>query len=528
MSHPITLTALSFDWPDGSRALDAVSGSFGDRRTGLVGDNGSGKSTLLRLIAGELTPTAGSVTTTGDVGYLPQAITRAVTTPVADLLGIGAALRGLRAIESGDVAPEHFDAVGDDWDIEERARAVLAEAGMRAGALEARVGDLSGGEVMLAAIAGFSLRRTPITLLDEPTNNLDRGSRERLAGLVAAWPGTLVIVSHDTELLDRLDDTAELYGGGLSVFGGGYRDWRAHLDADQAAARSAERTAQQRVRVQQRQRQEAERTIAKSARAGKAAAANREAPRIILGMRKNAAQASAGKLRADASERVDRAAATRDALAARVRVDPEITVTLPDPGLAHGRRIAHLHGVNRSHTIVGPERVALVGANGVGKSTMLETVRSGDARGPAWIEALTERIGFLPQRLDGLDDALGALDNVAIVAPHVPTGEIRNLLASFLLRGDAALRPVGTLSGGERFRVSLARLLCADPPAQLLVLDEPTNNLDLRGVDHLVQALGAYRGALLVVSHDERFLARLGIDVTLELGPGGELTDRAR
>lgn len=525
MSHPITLTDLRFDWPDGTSALAAVSGSFGDRRTGLVGDNGSGKSTLLRLIAGELTPTAGSVVTTGAVGYLPQSITRALATPVADLLGVGDALRGLRAIEGGDAAPEHFDAVGSDWDIEDRARAALERAGIRVSALDGHVGDLSGGETMLAAIAGFALRRTPITLLDEPTNNLDRASRERLAGLVDAWPGTLVIVSHDTELLDRLDDTAELYAGALSVFGGGFTEWRDHLDTEQDAARRAERTAHQRVRAQQRQRQAAERTIAQSARAGKQAAARREAPRIVLGMRKNAAQASAGALRSQAQGRLDQAREDRESAASRVRGDAAITVALPDPNLARGRLIARLHGSNRTHTMAGPERVALVGANGVGKTTMLATLR-GRGAGAAWIEPLTDRIGFLSQRLDDLDDGVGAVANIRAAVPDAGDAEVRNLLAAFLLRGDAALRPVGTLSGGERFRVSLARLLVADPPAQLLVLDEPTNNLDLRGVDHLVDALGAYRGALLVVSHDARFLGRLGIDVTLELGPAGELTER--
>jgi len=135
-----------------------------------------------------------------------------------------------------------------------------------------------------------------------------------------------------------------------------------------------------------------------------------------------------------------------------------------------------------------------------------------------------DRIGYLPQRVDGLDEQATVLQNLQAAAPHTPTAELRNRLARFLLRGDAVLRPVSTLSGGERFRVALARLLLTDPPPQLLVLDEPTNNLDLDTVDQVVDALSAYRGAVLVVSHDDAFLARMGIDLTLQLDRTGALT----
>jgi ATPase subunit of ABC transporter with duplicated ATPase domains len=130
---------------------------------------------------------------------------------------------------------------------------------------------------------------------------------------------------------------------------------------------------------------------------------------------------------------------------------------------------------------------------------------------------LTERVGYLPQRLDDLDDRRSAVDNVLAVAGSATAAEVRARLARLGLRGDAALRPVGSASGGERFRVSLARLLFAEPPPQLLILDEPTNNLDSTSVDQLVQALSGYQGGLLVVSHHQLFLDRLGIQVRLTM-----------
>ncbi|WP_405371988.1 MULTISPECIES: ABC-F family ATP-binding cassette domain-containing protein [unclassified Microbacterium] len=527
----ITLDHVSLRRPDGTVALHELTGAIGQGRTGLVGRNGAGKSTLLALIAGSLTPTSGSIGRSGRVDLLPQQLTLDTGRRIADVLGIAPALDAVRAIERGDVDDRHFDAVGDDWDVEARAIAALADAGLPPGALDRRVGELSGGEAVLAAIVGIRLRGAEIALLDEPTNNLDRRARGRVHELVRAWRGTLIVVSHDTVLLDEMDDTAELYGNELSVFGGTYSAWRTWLDTEQAAAQQAEATARQAVRREKRDRQQVESAIASRTAMGKRAAAKGNEPPIVLGAKKRAAQATAGRLRVEANEKVDAARSALDLAGRRLRDDDTVRIDLPDPEVAPGRRIATIGDAEHSWVVQGPERVALVGPNGAGKTTLLERlVARGDDHpdaGRAAVHAVahTDRIGYLSQRIDGLDDDASVLVNVRDAAPDTGDVELRNRLARFLVRGDTVLRPVSALSGGERFRVALARVLLADPPPHLLVLDEPTNNLDLDTVDQLVDAIAAYRGAVLVVSHDDAFLGRIAPDLTLEL-EGGALAER--
>lgn len=530
----VTLVNVGFRWPDGSVALDGISGTFTAGSTGLVGDNGSGKSTLLRLIAGELAPTTGHIVTAGEVSYLPQSLALATAATVAELLGIADKVAALRAIERGDVAQQNFDLLGDDWDIETRADEALREIGLTSKDLGRRVGEISGGESIVVAIAGLRLLRRPITLLDEPTNNLDRAARARLAGLVTSWPGTLIVVSHDTALLELAEHTAELHARKLSVFGGPYSAWRENLDREQRSAVQGARDAQQALTAQKRQRIETETTLAGRARNAQTARDNKRVAKILMNQRKSNAQVSAGKLRTDSDGKVVSAQAAVDAADARVRDDDHIHVDLVDPEVPASRRIAELTGAGSGRTFIiqGPERLALIGANGVGKTMLLESLiqRAPDGAfgaDSAYATAVSfvDAVGYLPQRLDDLDDSVSVLENVQSAATHVPAGTIRNQLARFLIRGDGVGRSVGSLSGGERFRVALARILLADPPPQLLVLDEPTNSLDLRSIDQLVDALESYRGAVIVVSHDDAFLARLDLTLILELDATGALTE---
>ena len=552
MTAAIACSDLSFSWPDGASVLSGLTVSFGPGRTGLIGVNGSGKSTLLKLIAGELRPGSGAVRTHGEVGYLPQAITLGTHQSVSDLLGITAARDALHAIEAGETGEDVFAVIGDDWDVEERARAWLDRLGLDRVGLDDRVERLSGGETIGVALAALFLRRPDIMLLDEPTNNLDLDARQRLYDAVASWTGVMVIVSHDRELLALTDQIADLSGGEIRMYGGNLDAYEELLSAEQAAAERAVTAAAADVRREQRDLVDAQVKQARRDRMGRKVAASGGLPRIVAYARKRAAQETAGRSRGLHAGRLEAARGRLDEAEQAVRDDAEIRVDLPGTAVPAGRTVLTVTGLDgtRWHPaspapcalpapptlgaapvstlaeliVRGPERIALTGPNGAGKTTLLRAI-AGLAIRPGVTVRLSAVTGYLPQRLDILDDSLSVVDNVRAAAPAASVNEVRASLARFLFRGDRADRLASTLSGGERFRAVLAALLLAQPAPQLLLLDEPTNNLDMASVRQLSQALEGYRGALLVASHDVPFLRSAGITRWLRLDRDADLAE---
>ncbi|MFH9674103.1 ABC-F family ATP-binding cassette domain-containing protein [Streptomyces sp. NPDC017405] len=528
MSASLTCHSLSFAWPDGAVVFDGLDIAFGPGRTGLVGVNGSGKSTLLKLLAGDLVPADGSVKAVGEIGHLPQNITLDTALRVDEALGIAERRAALHAIEAGDAAEEHFEAVGDDWDVEERALVTLGELGLGHIGLDRTVGELSGGESVLLRLAALLLRRPGILLLDEPTNNLDLYARRRLCQAVASYPGILVMVSHDRELLDLADQIAELHSGEVTWYGGNYSAYEEALAVEQKAAERTVRAAEADVRKQQRELADAQLKLARRKRYGQKMWDSKREPKIVMGARKRAAQESAGKHRAVHQERLAEARERQDEAVEAVRDDDEIRIELPYTAVPPGLQVLTLEDLRTAYQarvdgvldLRGPERIALVGRNGAGKTTLLRTI-AGELQPLAGTVTAHVPLRFLPQRLDVLDDDLSVAENVARFAPGATNNRVRARLARFLFRGARADQKAATLSGGERFRAALAALMLAEPAPRLLLLDEPTNNLDMASVRQLTTALESYEGALIVASHDLRFLESVGITRWLLMEEGG-------
>ncbi|MEB3370892.1 ATP-binding cassette domain-containing protein [Saccharopolyspora mangrovi] len=522
-SASVTCTDLSFTWPDGTPVLTGLSAGFPTGVTGLIGGNGSGKTTLLQLMAGRLSPTSGHLHTPAPAAYLPQTVTTRTGVRVDEALGIADKLQALTAIEAGQVTQELLDTVGQDWDVEQRAHALLAGLGLEGLELHRRVAELSGGQTVLLHLAALLLARPEVLLLDEPTNNLDRAARHRLRQALRGWRhGVLIVVSHDRELLEDVERIAELRDGEITFHGGGYSAYEQAVATQQAAAEQALRAAEADERRQQRELAETQVKLARRKRQGAKAAENM--PKILAGARQRAAQESAGKLTGVQQERLQAAREKRRHAKQALRDDAQIRLELPATRVPASRDVARLREVVLPHTglvldldVHGPQRIALLGGNGTGKTTLLRLL-AGTAEPQAGEVRVPVPARLMPQRLDVLDPELSVAANLAQAAPALTDTQVRAQLARLLFTGARADQPAGTLSGGEALRASLAAVLLAEPAPQLLMLDEPTNNLDLDSSAHLAAALRAFRGALIVAGHDMAFLREVNPTRWLLLG----------
>ena len=530
----VTMSALSFAWDDRTPVFSDLTCALGLGRTGLVAPNGVGKTTLLRLAAGELAPTAGTVSVEGELGYLPQKLALDGGQTIAQVLGIARVVAAIAAIEHGDATQENFAIVGDDWDVEQRALAILDELGLGGVGIGRRLGTISGGEATSLALAAQLLRRPDVLLLDEPTNNLDATARRRLHAVVDAWSGCLVAASHDRELLDRMDQIAELGESDLALFGGNFSAYTEAVEQERVAAERAVQSSKQNLRRQQREAQEARERAARRAGNARRGISSAGIPKIHANHLAKKSQESAGRAGGVHAQRVNAARTRLDEASARLPDDDSIVIDMPETNVPAGRTVLDCEQVTLrygdavqvfagdgiSFTVRGPERIGLLGRNGVGKTTLLRLIEGTLQPASGVIRRADQRIAYLSQRLDLLDPEKSVLANLQSFAPEMDETRLRHRLAQFLFKGDSICRPVQVLSGGELLRATFACLLSARPAPQLLLLDEPTNNLDLTSIHQLESALNRYQGAFIVCSHDAVFLHAIGAERWLALADG--------
>ena len=574
MSRHITLDHISYAHPSQPPLFTDLSAVFSAPLTGLIGDNGAGKTTLFRLILGDINPSQGTISTPPHIAYLPQDLGLSGHQHLADIFGITKILQALDALESGEYSPSLYDTIGDAWDIEERTLVALAEHGFgpaltttdtqaRRNLLMRPLSTFSGGQTVTAALTALLYSDPEFILLDEPTNNLDSSAKNRLYTALETLTCPALIISHDRDLLEHVNVIAELHAdrqglAHLRLFEGNYSTYRQALEAEQQAAQRRVTEAKNRVRSAHREWVQAQEIISKNM----AQVWKDDQPDTILALTKDASRQAAAKLRVLRIGKQEQAQEAYQNAQDEVRVQEKIYAELSQQPLPAGRKVLELHRVDArqvsretftaqqptkvdslhfspaeagdknqqgtpaehpEHLILsGPEHLRITGANGSGKTTLLEAIAH--AKDPEYRSPVQPayRVGYclegayIPQRIT-LDPQLTLLQSVQRANPGVSEQHLRDQLARLLFRRESVHHKTGELSGGERFRAAVAQVLLADPVPQLLILDEPTNNLDISSVDWLVQALEAYTGALIVVSHDEDFCRRIRIDRTLAL-----------
>ena len=524
MPAHITLSALSYATPDGTQLFSDLDLAFSRQRAGLVGRNGVGKSTLLKLVTGALVPQSGTITTDGTIGMLRQSLQARSGETIADLFGVREALALLARAEAGTASAE--DLADADWTLEPRLAESLARFNLEADA-ETPLANLSGGQRTRAMLAALVFAEPDFLLLDEPTNNLDRDGRDAVISLLASWRGGAIVVSHDRELLDTMDQIVELTSLGATTYGGNYTLYRERKAVELAAAEHDLATAERRIGEVERKTQQTRERQARSDAAGKRKKAKGDLPKILLNGRKNNAENTSGENARLADRRREQAQSDAQSAREKIEVLQPVTVSVPPTGLPPGRKVLNLDTVTAgydpdspiladfSFALIGPERVAITGPNGSGKTTLLKLVTGTLAPAAGSVTAHVP-YAFLDQQVSLLDPTLTIRENFLALNPGTNENACRAALARFKFRADAALQVVGSLSGGETLRAGLACVLGTEDPPQLLILDEPTNHLDLDSIAAVEAGLIAYDGALLVVSHDRPFLEAIG--VTREVG----------
>jgi ATPase subunit of ABC transporter with duplicated ATPase domains len=490
-------------------------------KIGLVGRNGAGKTTLTRILAGDALPAAGEVTRSGSVGYLPQdprsgdpevlakarilsargldEVVRRLRQAEADMSSEDPRVRerGMRRYERAD-AELH---AGGGYAAEAEAAQIAASLGIEDRILQQPLRTLSGGQRRRVELARILFSDAETLLLDEPTNHLDADSVVWLREFLRSYRGGLIVISHDVGLLEACVNKVlhlDANRAEIDVYNMG---WKAYLDQRETDERRRRRERQNAERKASTLLDQANKMRAKATKAQAAQSMMKRAERLLAGVE--------GERRAD---RVARIAFPQPAPCGKT------PLTAAELSKSYGSLEVF---TDVDLAIDKGSRVVVLGLNGAGKTTLLRILAGIDQPDTGVVRpGHGLRLGYYAQEHETLDTSRTVLENLRTAAPQLTDTEARSVLGSFLFSGDDATKPAGVLSGGEKTRLALAILVVSS--ANVLLLDEPTNNLDPASREEVLAAIRSYRGAIVLVSHDEGAVTALEPDRVLILPDGVE------
>ncbi len=506
----------------------------------LTGNNGCGKSTLMRILAGDLSPSSGTVLRPEHLYYVPQHFGQYDRQTIAQALGISHKLSALHAILNGDTAEAHFNTLNDDWTVEERTQAALDSWGLGGIPLSRPMEGLSGGEKTRIFLAGMELHNPTAILLDEPTNHLDADGRERLYNLIRRTSATVLVISHDRTLLNLLPAICELSSQGLTYYSGNYDFYKEQKTLQQNALTQQLEEKQKALRLARKVAREVEERKAKQNVRGEKASIKKGIPRILMGGLKNNAENSSSRLSNIHAEKAEKLQTEMAGIKSSLSQTDKLKTDFNASHLHTGKILITARNVNfhyPDHTAYPPEtphpetavmnlwaspltfqlrsgdRLSLKGKNGSGKTTLLKLIM-GELH-PT--DGVMERAGFtsvyLDQEYSLVRNERSVLQQAeAFNHRHLPEHEVKTILNRYLFPRDVWNKAFGKLRGGENLRLSFCCVIIADNTPDMFILDEPTNNLDIESIEIITATIRDYAGTVIAISHDREFLKDTGIE----------------
>lgn len=526
----IIINSLSYVHPDKEVLFEQLNLSIARAdKAALVGNNGAGKSTLLQIIAGQLSASGGELNVAEKPWFVPQHLGQYDAFSIAQTLGVDKKLHAFRAIAAGDADPLLFDQLEDDWEIEDKVNDALNEWDIGHLSPAQLMQELSGGEKTKVFLAGIMIWQPSVILLDEPTNHLDAASRAKLYAYILSSRATILMVSHDRHLLNLINKTIELSAFGLEVFGGNYdfyaeqKHGKLHALQSQLEEQSKSlKQTQQKARdlAEQRQKQEAR---------GKAQGQSNSLPRIIAGGLKIKAEQSTAKILDKQQEKTSGIADQIQQIRSRIQQHLVLKIDIAASDMHHGKVLVEAEKMSFSYSdkalwkplsfqLRSGDRLFISGNNGAGKSTLINLITGVMEPSEGTIKRNPFRYLYLDQDYSSLRPDLTVVeqlsfDNTRQLEEH----QLKSLLIYSQFPKASWERKTEDLSGGEKMKLSLCCLAVSNNTPDLLILDEPTNNLDIKSLEILTEAVKSYHGTLVIISHDQHFIADIGIDREINL-----------